>query len=629
MKHDNFKTISRHAAVVLMAAAAMPAAAQLHEQISVEGKYVPDVIRIDRINTFPKALKLTLASEPIGYEQGGVAAAFNPSLLMMPATGWKADRYVSSSRGYLELGAGSWLNSTLSAGYRFIDNSTTLFGVRLQHNSTSLWKPAISERTADVKQERYDESIGLYASHVVKDYGRLDAAIDYHAGYFNYYGFAGYAGSEAGSDKAPTQTINDFAMRLDWRSLISPSATLSYHASARVRHFAYRALPLPQLPAAGATMPKGSRETEAALSGGLRMPWESGSSIGLDANLRVVLLSGGNDTAEGMRLPGSGITLPKVDNYGMLTLTPYYRFNKGLLDIRLGADVDLAFNAGPDGSRYSFFHIAPDVKFALQTGQVGLYLNALGGSELNTLAYLHELDYYGVPAAISSRPSFTPLDAQVGVNMGPFSGFSAGIEARYSSTKNVPLGGWYQSWLNSMTFTPVGLQPAVAQGSELLYSFDPDGINLHGASVAARLSYDHGETFSISAEGTLQPQDGEKGYFNGYDRPKVTAAIKASVKPIEPLRISAGYDFRGKRAIYTRSFAELGQGGTLIDGDNTTLHSLPLPDITLLNIAASWSFSHDMSVWIQADNLLNRHDEYFPMLPTQGLTVAGGFRIQF
>ena len=120
---------------------ALPASAQLHESINVDGRYVPDVIRIDRINAFPKALKSTLTSSPLNYESRGVAAAFNPSLVILPATGWRSDRFISSNPGYLELGVGSWLNSTLSAGYRFLANSTTLFGMRLQNNYTSLWKP--------------------------------------------------------------------------------------------------------------------------------------------------------------------------------------------------------------------------------------------------------------------------------------------------------------------------------------------------------------------------------------------------------------------------------------------------------------------------------------------------------
>lgn len=125
----------------------LPSAAQLHESISVEGKYVPEIIKVDRINTFPKPLKFSMAASPLEYEKSGVAAAFIPSMLAMPATGWNDTKEFSSNRGYLELGAGSWLNSTLSAGYRFVDNASTLAGIRLQHNSTSLWKPHMSDAT--------------------------------------------------------------------------------------------------------------------------------------------------------------------------------------------------------------------------------------------------------------------------------------------------------------------------------------------------------------------------------------------------------------------------------------------------------------------------------------------------
>lgn len=633
--YSQSKNIFRAAALLMATAASMPAAAQLHESINVEGKYVPDIIRIDRVNTFPKAFWQTLDTRPLGYEQGGVATSFLPSLLTMPATGWRASRTISSNPGYLELGAGSWLNTDLSAGYRFIDNSTTLFGARLQFNSTSLWKPNLTPPTENVKQERYDGAFGLYASHVVKGYGRLDASLDYHAGYFNYYGYTGTKRFSFtndvlpdGSIDAPTQTINDLAIRVDWRPLLTPSATLDYHATARLRHFGYRALPLPS--ERNAETVKGSRETNLGLAGGVRLPWENGSSIGLDANIDMVFLSGEKKVETGNPVPGiSPDCLPNPGDYAMLTLTPYYRFTRGLLDIRLGADIDLSFNAGPEGSRYSFLHVAPDVRFALQTGQVGLYLNALGGSELNTLARLHELDYYSMPAAICTRPSYTPLDAAFGVNLGPFSGFSLGIEGRFRSTKKVPLGGWYQAWLNCGHHPIDGIEPAMPSDAEMLYSLDTDGLDMHGVSLAAIMKYQHGNIFSISAEATVQPQDGKKGYFNGYDRPKYTAALKTSFKPVDPLRVSLGFDYRGDRKIYTRSYRPLGSGDAIIDGDNTTLHSLPLPDLSLLNISATWSFTPDFSVWLQADNLLNRHDEILPMLPTQGTVVLAGLKWLF
>ena len=130
------------------------------------------------------------------------------------------------------------------------------------------------------------------------------------------------------------------------------------------------------------------------------------------------------------------------------------------------------------------------VKFALQTGQVGLFLNILGGSRLNTLASLHQYDYYMMPALTSTTPTYTPLDASLGVNLGPFSGFSLGIEARYRVSKNVPLGGWYQAWLDYGSASMPGMDKTETSAKgNVLYSLDSDGINLHGGSIAAKIAY--------------------------------------------------------------------------------------------------------------------------------------------
>lgn len=600
---------------------ALPAASQLHESINVDGRYVPDIIRIDRINAFPKALKSSLATSPLAYESRGIAASFAPSLVTLPATGWRADRVVSDSRGYIEFGVGSWLNSTLSAGYRFIDKPNTLFGIRLQHNSTSLWKPDMSEYTSDAKQYRYDEAVGLYFSQVVKDYGTLDASLDYHFGKFNYYGFGGYI-SESSFEPAyvtdvPTQTINDVAMRIDWRARQGRSTGIVWNATARLRHFAYRNLLIPPVLTTQSGR-DGAKETNLGFEGGLRMPWDNGSSIGLDAKLDLMFLSNMDLDLD-----------MNIDNYGLLTLTPYYRFSKGLLDIRLGADLDLAFNAGEKGDRYSFLHVAPDVRLGLQTGQVGIYLDVLGGSEPMTLARLHQLDYYGLPTLLTTNPTFSPVDAAFGVNLGPFSGFSLGLKARYKSTKHIPLGGWYTAWLNNDYHMIPGLQPEPLAGYGMDYDRSRSGINLHGYSLSGHIGYEYGKVFSIGLEGTYQPQKDKEGFFNGFDRPEVTASAKIGVRPISQLGIGASCEYRGKRRIYARTYNMVSPLTTVINGVDYMLNHLPLPDITLVNLHASWDFTKDFSVWLQADNILNRHDELLPWQPSQGIVIVGGIKWTF
>ncbi|MBD5356348.1 MAG: hypothetical protein HDR88_04995 [Bacteroides sp.] len=617
------KRLYRVAGVAVALTGCLSSNAQLHESISVEGKYVPEVIRVDRVNVFPAAVGFTLDSTPMEYEWGGVAASFSPYLLHLPATGWRDTKKYVSNKGYLEFGIGSWLNSTLSAGYRFVDNSNTLVGIRLQHNSTSLWKPHLSEATYNESQYRYDESVGLYASHLVSGVGRFDAAFDYHVGLFNYYGsvFPTYDTEKS----LPKQTVNDVALRLDWKSIVSSTSSPEYNAMLRIHHFGFRTMPLPfswNYPTS-----KGNRETNIELAAGVKMPWNNGSTVGLDADLNV-LVYGGKEDVFTWSYPGfAEETLKRPDNYGMLTLTPFYRFNQGLLDLRIGADIDLSFNAGPEGNHYSFFHIAPDMKFALQSGGFGMYLNILGGSELNTLAALRQYDYYMMPALTTTRPTYTPFDASFGINVGPFAGFSMGANIQYRASRNVPLGGWYQAWLNYGGSLIEGMDAFLVGSERMQYSLNTDGINLHGYSVGGNIMYEPSSSLRFKAEGNWQPQKGKKGFFNGYDRPRVTARLEASVKPIEPLRITLGYDYRGVRNIYTTSAIYAAPGGVSSGDNEPVFHSLRLPDLTLFNVSASWSVSPSFSVWLQGDNLLNRHDAVLPCLPTQGVVVTGGMSI--
>lgn len=618
----SLRSLSRHRLLPLLLLPAATLSAQLHEQINVEGKYVPEIIKAEKINTFPKAVELSLTTTPLSYDGKGVAASFAPMLMPLPATGWKASRTIDDKRGYLEFGAGSWLNSTLSAGYRIIDNQSTLFGVRLQHNSTSLWKPDMSVATADVKQWRYDESLGLYASHVFKGIGRLDAAIDYHFGAFDYYGWFNPYTQSGEILSAPTQTLNDLSVLVNWRPRLRPEPSFSYALSAGVRHFAFRALPIGSsfnLPPA-----KGTRETDIKLGANLRMPWDNGSSIGLDAKLDI-LLYGGPATVVNL---SEDMSLSRPNKYAVATFTPYYRFTRGLLDIKLGADIDVAIRAGETGHRYALFHFAPDVRFAVQTGKVGVYLNALGGTTLNTLAALREHDYYMMPALVTTRPSYTPLDAAFGFNLGPFAGFSMGVHGAFRTSQNIPLGGWYTSWLDYGTTPLPAMKENVTAGERLLYSFDKEGLDIHGFSLGARVKYEPSSVFSLKGEIDWQPQDGKKGYFNGYDRPRITARAEGAVSPISPLRLTVAYDYRGVREIYTRTTPTI-PAVSINGGGKSRLVGMRLPDLCLLNFGADWQFNPNFSVWMQADNLLNRHDAILPLLPTQGVTVIAGVKLLF
>lgn len=597
------------------------ARAQLHESVNVEGKYIPEIIPAERINIFPNAIESSIAIPSLEYERNGVPTSFNTELFTMPATGWKDTRKIYRKPGYVEAGIGSWLNSNVSAGYRFINTDDQLLGVRLQHNSTSLWKPKMSRPTLDTRQYRYDEAIGVFYGRSFTDKGRLSTSLDYNLGVFNYYG--AFNPLVERDVEVPKQAMNDVAFKIGWNSPVSAYDKFRYGVAAGVRYLGYNKLPTPLFEGTG--YEKGMKETDIFLEGGIYMPWSNGSRIKLDAKLDALLYSGNPQLNT---FSNTYLTL-SPDNYAMLSLKPSYMFSKGIFDIKLGVDIDLSFNAGEKGSRYSLFHIAPDISVNVNRSGFAFYVKATGGSELNTLSHLRQLDYYQLPAITTTRPTYTPLDALVGINLGPFSGFSAKVDFRYKISRHVPMGGWYTAWLDYGQSACPNLEVPVGSNYEGVgYSLMGEGINLHGVSISGKLAYNYADKVMVSAEGSWQPQDGETGIFNGYDRPKVTAKFQLDVKPISPLTLSAWFDYRGGRRIYTRSYYAYLDVDSFIPETayTTSLASMHLPDMSTLNARAEWDFNDSFSVWVEANNLLNRRETILPFQPSQGIVALAGIK---
>ena len=621
------KVCKFYAALFIAGLYSFPVMPQFHESIEVEGNYDPEVILHEKINLLPSNPPFNLAIPEMTFEENGVETDFTPQLYPMPATGWKTSYSFHHKPGYVEFGIGSWLNADLSAGYRFIDSSTDKVGIRLQHNSTSLWKPVIGEIKLDDRQYRYDERIGIYGSHKWEGRGIAHADLDYGLGLFNYYGTFNPYGKEIDGVDLPSQTLNRFNVKVGWKNLRQSPDGADWSLDASVGYMAYRRLylPMPWLGDNG----KGNRETDIRLEGDVKFPWGNDEG-GLEADLNILCYSG--PSAVSLPMPdGNKYNLKRPDNYGVLCLKPYYKWNKGIADIKLGVDIDLSLNAGLKGNRYSFFHIAPDVSASIRDGKFTAWISVTGGSTLNKLSYLRQYDYYGMPALTSTRPVYTPFDGRAGVNLGSFGGFRAEVEFAYRVSRNVRLGGWYQAWMD-YGFNPMPslLTNFSDEKSQILYSFDSEGINLHGGKISGRITYEYEGLLKIKAEGAWQPQKNKLGYFDGYDRPRITADFVASVSPLKPLDVSLRYGYRGVRKIYTREYVDpLSQGGIINGEIKEGLVSLRLPDLAMLDFSVSWQFSRDFGVWLHADNLLNRHDEYLPLQPAQGINFLIGLNWLF
>lgn len=75
---------SKFLALMLLGATAPGAMAQYDQDISVEGKYVPEFIARDRIGLFPKPVKFPMETSSLSYSLTGVPADFTPEAVAMP-----------------------------------------------------------------------------------------------------------------------------------------------------------------------------------------------------------------------------------------------------------------------------------------------------------------------------------------------------------------------------------------------------------------------------------------------------------------------------------------------------------------------------------------------------------------
>lgn len=595
--------MKKTATLILAALAALPVSAQLHESISVEGAYVPDIIRRDRVSILPAAERFTLSAEPLPFERAGVATPFSPSLLTMPASVWHGSRIPSRNRGYVSAALGSWLDSDLSAGYRIVDSDLSRLGASLQFNSTSLWKPKNPGTDPDLRRELYDGTFGLYGSHRFGDAGTLSALASYRLAWFNYYGttLQPYNSTTQQLQGFPSQTLNAFDVKAGWSNRLpesDPTAIL-YSVGADVRGTYFRALHTPSVTY------RGQRETLAGVDGSFAMSWGEGEqSVGADARLDLAFYSNGRQTPEELC----------AENYANFRLTPYYRLTRDRLTIRAGANLEFTSGAGTPEDRFPLFHISPDVRADWATKGVGLFAHFAGGNRLSTLASHMAASPYLSPYLATTRPTYIPVDAEAGVSAGPFSGFSATASVAYRMVRGAELDGWYQYMINS------------ANGA-----ICPEGLSTQGWKLALDARYEYGRLLAVSASAAWMPREMEKGYFDNLDRAKCVVNAKAEVRPVDNLTIAVSYTLRAARRFFRYEETAPAGSPTVVVGSisDYKLFSVYAPNVSTLGFRAEWRFTRSFSVFALADNLLCRRETILPGLTTARLTAAAGFDLKF
>ena len=590
----------------------------LNKNITLEREFDPVKKTVVKKTVLPKEIKKE--------DKDAVAPQFSdwavPTLVpveipTMDPYGYRTRHNFSNQRGYLFLGGGTHLNIVASAGYRLIDTSNEKLGVWMHHNSTWMGKNTtkLIEQSSNRQKQRFNDNI--LGANWMKELNAGTLSLDGHLHFdsFNYYG--GF------SDYLKDRKTAFFEARADgkWQSEIDINDDkFEYEAKATLDYAGYDKSHLEGI--------DGSKEFwfNASVESGYE--FEKIGDVGVLFGIDVV----------NQRRHDIFDNKASDNSYAMLTLNPYYKYSNDIFTAKAGATINFSFNDG------AAVRIAPDVDLDFKiTKGVGLFVNATGGKMINHLGDMHNMYRYNDPLA-EYRNTFVPFDGKIGVNVGPFVGFSAKAYVGYGFITNqldavVPAAnsGIYKDVLDIENPTPDG--PAspyydANQYAAVIYMM----TKCQGAYMGieanykyrslAEASFKFAHTFTSDEDYVIGKR--YKGYPLGDDGPTSLVNFDVKVWPIKPLMVTAGLNCRINRSAFTREwvYPEIDSDGAIRAG-YYRFGAIEMKDVVDLHVGARYNFSHIFSVWAQANNLLCKQWDVMPGQGAQKIGLIGGISLNF
>lgn len=591
--------IARNIAIlaVLGASFAMLATAQdIHTEVDVDYSETPQLREINKLN-FPATLNLPAEKTTrMPYSTANVRIGVPRAITTLEPVAYGDTIYTTPYRGYAALGFMPTFNAALSAGYKILDTDRTRLNAWMQYDGTTYKGDMMSilptEKGAEATVRNHTLSLGATLHQAVARQSFIDAGVDYTYAHYN----------------APTyfttynQGIHRFNASVLWTQ---KHGVFMFGAGAEYGRFAYVNDAGYDISGyMGSHIPlKPMRENHFQFTGVF-----SGEFLGA-SNAGVNLLLSHNSYEPNFEMKplfDEVITTPTGQHrLTTLSLNPYYRFDMNQIKLDLGAQIDLTFNSG------KVFHIAPKIEAVWSPSDiVRLYVKATGGTWANTLGTMYEITPYAMPYQ-SMRNSHIPLEAEVGVRVGSYKGFYAEIMASYAIAND-----WVMPQMESLVGAPI----VPSGGYNMIAEFATEDIK--GYKLRGSVGYNWKNIVEVKTSIDFAPQDFDKGYYQWRDRAKTVVEAQLCVRPIKPLDIEVGWEYRGSRAI---------------NSITTEISSYPTPKKTLrslgsvnnLTVGALYRINSQWSAFLKGENLLNHHSLMIGGMPSQGITGLIGVTYKF
>jgi hypothetical protein len=282
----------------------------------------------------------------------------------------------------------------------------------------------------------------------------------------------------------------------------------------------------------------------------------------------------------------------------LTTFTPAYTFRSKTIDLRAGVNAEIV--AGGETA----YNLYPNLLFQYTAfgGALAPYLEVTGGSTLHDYAAITSENPYILPG-LDVRHSRTRFDAQAGVK-GRFSSLLAYcLKASYTIVDNMYF------FVNSDT--PLASDSVAAGRGWLRSNFDVvyDDIAQTAVGLDLTAAFRRFEAL-FHAQYTAYNMNGET---EAWHKPAFETDVQLRYK-IAPFTVTLGGSYRSRVPVkLTAAYAS----------------STSIRDIVNLSLTAEYRLNNNLSFFIQGNNLLNRHDQFYYLYYSPGITIGGGVAYSF
>ncbi len=611
---------------------------KLNKEITLEKDIAPLEKKAVKKNTLPAVKRPTTTGSKTALNYSDLTSPIDvpttiPTLLPY---GYRTAHNFSDKRGYLDVGAGTQANFRVDFGYRLINEEREKLGLWVNHNST--WNSKNPSKIITLeenrnKQKYNDNTIAVDYSKAVGT-GTLSLGAKAHIDSYNYYG-GWNVGDFTVIDQSGSEQIGKLSSLVNWDTEKQTFMDFTVNAGWASR-FMLRDNPLKYNVGLMYNYAAHDKPFNDLYKKGVHDHWTTltlGGSYDLTELTTAGLTIKGEYLTRGTKAKSSNLN-DLFDEAGMITISPTYTIRGDMFKLQLGLNGHISFSDG------AAFRLSPNVRANLSlVDGFSVFANALGFKGLGTRLGKHFINYrYDNPLLLYGS-LYTPLDAEGGIQIGPFNGLSAKVSLGYAIVKDEPgiiyraqdtfrniLPSFVDGDFNSMTIdgnTLLGLYTGFMSGYKV--------IDSRGYYLNAEVNYKYRSLIEASAAVKYAPHDKEMfasdGHYNGYklgvDRPTTVANIDLKVTPWRPLSLNLGLEYRGGRmALFGTEFREANATAT-----TPSYHFTDMDDVINLHAGANYRLNSTVSLWLQAHNLLNRRYDLLYGMGAQriGFMAGAGF----